>query len=188
MYHHGCGTPVDTSLTLKYYKMSADQGYPRALYIMGYLYYEGIGVLKDKCEEIKYYKLAADKGNSAAGCELAKMYERGNGVPRSYKLAVEYLLKAALVYVDNTKAKSILTQIFKGSLGEEYKQSATEYLSEYWPKYHQLLHPNCQNAIIELFYSMKNRDTPPPIELVWVMVPNVIMTWPEPHFEHFNIN
>jgi len=184
MYHHGCGTPMDPKLTLKYYKMSADQGYPRALYIMGYLYYAGIGVPKDKQEELKYYRLAAERGHSRAGFELAKMYESGNGVPQSFKMAVQYLLNASFVFVDNKDAQASLTQVFSGDVGEEYKQTAITYLAESFPKYHQLLHPGCLKAILELFYTMKNLCTPTPIEWIWLIVPSLIKIWPDPHFDH----
>jgi len=192
MYHHGCGIPVDTAITLKYYQQSASQGYPRALYIMGYLYNAGIGVNKDKQEEVKYFKLAADKGHARAGIELSRMYESGNGVPRDYRLAVHYLLKAAMSSVDNKDAKASLTKIFSGTYtdrhlptlnGEDYKHIAVSYLAEFWQTNYHLLHPNCQNAILELIWCMRNKEeNSPPGELIWLMVPLLIHKWPETHF------
>ena len=58
---------------IKYYKLSADQGYSGAQYNLGYMYENGYGVKQSDTEAIKYYKLAADQGNLEAKKDLDRM-------------------------------------------------------------------------------------------------------------------
>jgi len=49
-----------------WYRKSADQGYARAEYDIGYLYEFGLGVTRDREEAKRWFQIAADHGNESA--------------------------------------------------------------------------------------------------------------------------
>ena len=60
----------------------AEQGDPRAQYILGFMYANGEGIPKDAAAAAPWYRLAAEQGNAEAQGILGLMYDRGEGVPR----------------------------------------------------------------------------------------------------------
>lgn len=90
--------PEDERLALKWLRLSANQGFPRAQYEMGELYYHGhCGVkMGDSNMEYKWYKLASDQGHPKAQARLAQMYDMGQPpVTRDEQMVFKlYLLSA----------------------------------------------------------------------------------------------
>src|SRR5262249_21572556 len=74
---------------------SADQGYARAQYALGYCYFHGLGVSQDSAESVRWLRRAANQGDAAAENRLGYMYVRGDGAPRDYVEAAHWLRKAA---------------------------------------------------------------------------------------------
>jgi len=64
---------------------------------------------------------------------------------------------------------------------------AVLYLADMWPNSHDMIHLECQKAILELFYVMTKyyKEEPGyfcmPMELVVLIVKCIVMVWPEPH-------
>jgi len=96
MHSSGNGIPKNTHLAVKYYKQAADQGYPRALYNLGYMYCHGNGVQEDKKEACRLYQLATDKGYCLAQHNLGFMYSNGFGVEKDKGKAVQFYTAAAV--------------------------------------------------------------------------------------------
>ena len=61
----------------KYFKLAADQGYPRAQHNLGNVYRQGEGVPQDDAEAVKYFKLAAGQGHALAALNLGSFYYHG---------------------------------------------------------------------------------------------------------------
>ena len=75
---------------VKWYKLSAEQGYAQAQNYIGYCYQHGKGVKKDYEEAVKWYRLSAEQGNSYAQKNLGNCYYDGYGVKRNYNEAVKW--------------------------------------------------------------------------------------------------
>jgi TPR repeat protein len=83
--------------SFKYFKMSADQGFPGALCNLGVMYQLGEGVEQDSNRAIEYYKLAAEENYAVAHYNLGLIYEIGLGdVPMNLDEAVRCYEKASL--------------------------------------------------------------------------------------------
>ena len=54
----------------KWYKLSAEQGYPKAQFNLGEIYREGVIVTRDFEKALKWYRLSAEKGLAEAQCNL----------------------------------------------------------------------------------------------------------------------
>ncbi len=67
MYHAGHGVPVNYAEAMRWYRMAAQQGYPRAQHNLGVLYFTGRGVGRDPVRAYIWFDLAA-----AGGIELAR--------------------------------------------------------------------------------------------------------------------
>ena len=62
MYHHGIiptGVLQDYNTAVKWYRLSAEQGYASAQFNLGLMYHEGQGVPQDDKTAAKWWKLAA---------------------------------------------------------------------------------------------------------------------------------
>ena len=77
----------DYKEAVKWYRLSAKQGYAEAQSNLGLMYEKGRGVPKDFKEAVKWSKLAADQGNASTQNNLSYMYYKGQGVPKDYVLA-----------------------------------------------------------------------------------------------------
>lgn len=73
----------------------AEQGNPKAQYVLGTLYFNGNGVSKDYAEAMKWFRKAAEQGLPIAQYALGTMYAEGNGVSKDYMAAKEWFQKAA---------------------------------------------------------------------------------------------
>jgi len=66
---------------VKWYKLSAAQGYADGQTSLAFKYQSGTGVLQNYAEAARLFKLAASQGNTFAQKNLGIMYWQGNGVP-----------------------------------------------------------------------------------------------------------
>jgi TPR repeat protein len=79
----------------KWYRKSAEQGYAKAQYELGYMYYDGEGIEKDYSEALKWIRKSADQGNSDAQNALGDMHYLGDGVTENFSEAVKWYRKGA---------------------------------------------------------------------------------------------
>ena len=86
------GTSKDPRAALKWFRLAADQGHPRAQTQLGMAYQKGRGVGRDIPESVKWMRLAAEQGHAKAQFELGVYYRDGKGVPRDEVLGLMWLL------------------------------------------------------------------------------------------------
>ncbi|MER9338258.1 sel1 repeat family protein [Mesorhizobium sp. M0293] len=91
MYSRGEGVPQDDAEAVKWYRLSADQGFAPAQNDLGTMYASGRGVPKDASDAAKWFQLAADRGFVPAQYNLAVMYETGHGMPQDDVQALKWL-------------------------------------------------------------------------------------------------
>ena len=65
-YYFGDGINQDYKEAVKWFNLSAEQGYHKAQYSLGLCYSKGRGVEQDTNMALKYYTLAAKQGNEKA--------------------------------------------------------------------------------------------------------------------------
>ncbi len=97
MFEQGLGTAKDPQKAVEYYREAADQNYPDAENVLGYLYETGGDGLKQDYEQaVAWFTKAANQGLRKAEKNLGDMYFRGLGVPAvDYKQAMQWYEKAA---------------------------------------------------------------------------------------------
>src|SRR5579863_2383923 len=66
MYYDGRGVSKDHLEAARWYQMAANQGLPKALFDLGYMYEHGEGVQQDLPKADKLYRDAADRGDKYA--------------------------------------------------------------------------------------------------------------------------
>ena len=72
---------IDYKKALEWYEKSANQGYNRAQYRVGYIYYKGVGVNTDYIKACNWFK----KSKTENACfYLGYIYEKGLGVEIDY--------------------------------------------------------------------------------------------------------
>ena len=76
MYYHGQGVEKDYKEAIKWYKLSAEQGFSSAQNNLGQMYQKGLGVEKDYEEAIILFKLSGEKGNHDAIYNLQELYKK----------------------------------------------------------------------------------------------------------------
>ncbi len=74
---------------------AAEQGHPRAQFLVGIMYSDGIGVAKDDERAMELFKLSADQGDPAGVNAVGWMYDNGKSVPADDELALAYYREAA---------------------------------------------------------------------------------------------
>jgi TPR repeat protein/serine/threonine protein kinase len=95
-YSEGLGIESDVRESIRWYKMSADDGYAAAQAYLGACYLSAIGTSKNLHEAVKYYTLAAEQGFAGAQCNLGLCYERGYGVEhKDLKTALKWYKMSA---------------------------------------------------------------------------------------------
>lgn len=96
MYDNGYGVPEDDTEAVRWYKLSAGQGYAIAQDKFGFLYdIGGDGVPKDYVQAVRWFRLAAAQGLASAQRNLGSMYALGTGVTQDYKEALRLFQLAA---------------------------------------------------------------------------------------------
>ena len=66
MYDNGQGVPQDYKEAVKWYRLSAEQGFAEAQYNLGLMYYKGQGVPQDYVSAHMWWNLSGSNGNKDA--------------------------------------------------------------------------------------------------------------------------
>ena len=86
----------DIAQALRWYRRSADQGWPGGQYHLARLYLAGTGVAQDEERGLDLIRAAADQNHPESLCDLAGLYAGGVGEPRDDKdRPCQLLLRAA---------------------------------------------------------------------------------------------
>ena len=95
-YANGNGVNKDAVKALKWYLKAAEQGQPRAQYLLALMYDTGLGpVEKNKASSLSWLRKSADQGYAKAQFLLGLYYSNGLGVPKDKTIAFSYYKKAA---------------------------------------------------------------------------------------------
>jgi len=164
------------STAVQWIRKAAEQNDPDAQHSLGLRYKTGEGVPQNYLEAVKWFKKAADQGYCFSQSHLAKMLKKGLGLKTDYFLSMHYY-KLAANQGDNDSQKKLKR------FNEE--PLLTAVLTAEWPHTQNYLHPICQQAIIELYYSFHNskQSGPLPRELIEKIALVLIRIWPktQPH-------
>lgn len=90
-YLNGVGVEANEDEAIRWYRRSARQGEPRAMFSLGYIAY----FRKDYSEALKWFERALGKDHHRSGFWIGKIYWRGQGVDRDRKRARSYFAQAA---------------------------------------------------------------------------------------------
>jgi TPR repeat protein len=90
-YHNGVGVEPDMNLAKRWYKKSARQGEPMAMFGLGQLAYDQ----GEYADAMAWFKRAAEKGHSRSLFWIGKLFWKGRGVHVDRKLAISFFRKAA---------------------------------------------------------------------------------------------
>lgn len=82
------GKKQDRSKAVMWYRKSAEQGYHKAQFSLGYCYNYGKGVTRDYIEAVEWYKKAVEQDNAYAQYNLGVCYNNGEGVIRDKEKAI----------------------------------------------------------------------------------------------------
>lgn len=91
----GQGVTADRGLAVEWLGKAAEQGQPRAQFLLGISYANGRGVERNPFEAAKWYRRAALQGDGFAQINLGISYATGEGVPRDEVEALGWLNVAA---------------------------------------------------------------------------------------------
>jgi len=92
---HGCGTPVDDSAAVTWFRRAAEQGVASAQHRLGWMYTTGRGVPQNYGTAVQWLRRAAEQGHSQGQGLLGALYGMGYGVPQDFVLAYMWLDLAA---------------------------------------------------------------------------------------------
>jgi len=79
-------------------------------------------------------------------------------------------------------AQDRLAAIFGNEGTDEQKLRANNFLAQNWPRYTDILHPQCQQSISEFCCIMPSYGMFIPKEVIELIVKTLIRVWPQPHF------
>ena len=115
LYEHGNGLPQDTSEAVRWYSLSAGQGYAAGQFKLGEMYYRGWNVfaVRNYDKALKWLRLAADQDHIIAQSYLGMMYRDGTGVPQDYAEAVKWYRSSAS-YLGSQHNLSVMYQNGEG--------------------------------------------------------------------------
>lgn len=95
-YGRGDGVEKNDTLAVKWFRMSAENGWAQGEYNLGICYYNGeVGLEVDYSEAVKWFRKAAEQGYDSAQYMLGYCYWKGKGVNKSDEQAYEWLRRAA---------------------------------------------------------------------------------------------
>ena len=108
-------------------RRSAEQGYARAQFNLGYCYDEGQGVEQDYKKAVYWYRKSAEQGNARAQFYLGYCYDEGQGVEQDYENAVYWYRKSA--EQGNASAQNNLGLCYENGDGveQDYEKAAFWY-------------------------------------------------------------
>jgi TPR repeat protein len=90
-YLNGDGVEKDLEEAERWYKKSARQGDPRAMFSLGVMACDS----HDYADALIWFKRAADKGHARSLFWLGKLFWRGHGVPLDKKKAMSFFQQGA---------------------------------------------------------------------------------------------
>jgi TPR repeat protein len=90
-YHNGVGVGPDMNLAKRWYKKSARQGEPLAMFSTGQLANDQ----REYADAMVWFKRAAEKGNARSLFWIGKLFWKGHGVRADRKQAMTFFRKAA---------------------------------------------------------------------------------------------
>jgi uncharacterized protein len=90
-------------------RVAAEQGHPKAQYLLGKLFSDGDGVEQNYKEAAKWFHRAAEQGDDEAEEALGNAYFSGRGVPQDYIEAHTWANLAVANAVDEVARYSHLT-------------------------------------------------------------------------------
>ena len=90
-YLNGAGVERNEDEAIRWYRKSARQGEPRAMFSLGYIAY----FRKDYSDALKWFERALCKNHHRSSFWIGKIYWRGQGVDRDRKRAQGYFAQAA---------------------------------------------------------------------------------------------
>jgi TPR repeat protein len=117
----------DYKEAVKWYRLSAEQGYADGQFSLGAMYKNGQGVPQDYKEAVKWWKLSAEQGDADAQLNLGRMYREGKGVPQDNKEAVKWWKLSATQ--GKTRAQTRLGFMYDTGEGvpQDYKEAVKWY-------------------------------------------------------------
>ncbi len=75
LYINGQGFPKNVKQAIKWFEMSAEQGYANAQYVLGNVYYHKIGCVERSLPDaLKWYRKGANNGSEEAEAQIKKVY------------------------------------------------------------------------------------------------------------------
>jgi len=87
---------MDAEEAVRYFNLSAQQGYSQALYNLGVMHRKGEGVPRDDAEAARLFSIVSAQGHACAQFNLGVMFDKGDGVEqdkaeamRLYRLAAD---------------------------------------------------------------------------------------------------
>ena len=118
----------DYAAALKEWRPLAEQGHPRAQFLLGLLYYDGKGVPQDYPEAANWFQQSADRGYARAQHNLGEMYATGQGVKRDYVQAYKWLNLCAAAGIDNcADHRDLIAKKLKSSQLEKAQRMSREW-------------------------------------------------------------
>ncbi len=111
-YQLGLGVETNRAEALKWTKLAANQGMPRAERRLGWMLQNGLGTTANLVEAAKWYRLGAEHGDAPAQNCLGWLYQKGMGVERDPKQALSWYQKAA--EQGDLQAKKYLAWMYAG--------------------------------------------------------------------------
>jgi len=107
-------TPKTYGDAMRWYRAEAEKGYPRAQFMLGYMYEVGERIARDFARAREWYAKAAAQGETEAQYRLAQLYFEGLGGDRDLARAAR--LYRAAAEAGHVGAQSVLGYLY--ALGE----------------------------------------------------------------------
>ena len=98
-YLNGVGVEPDLEEAKRWYRKSARQGDPSAMFSLGQMAYDE----RDHADALVWFRRAADKGHSRSLFWIGKLLWRGLGTPADKKQAMMYFQKGAVAKVPEAR-------------------------------------------------------------------------------------
>lgn len=112
---------------MKWYKLSADQGYLAAQIDLGLKYMKGLGVPQDYKTTLKWYRLSAEQEHATAQMNMGRMYALGYAVIEDNIYAHMWAnLAASNGEGDGAKLRDIVAKLMTPSELEKAQNLARE--------------------------------------------------------------
>jgi TPR repeat protein len=98
-YLNGVGVEPDLEEARRWYRKSARQGDPRAMFSLGQMAYDE----RDHADALVWFRRAADKGHARSLFWIGKLLWRGSGIPTDKKQAMTLFQKAAAAKIPEAR-------------------------------------------------------------------------------------